>query len=315
MEELNIFKITIDPEYAEDGVDLGIEQIAFTSSPAIKVKGMAFKSETKLSFKDEPKMRIAAPAMIPGNIYRRDEMGEYYVQFTKEEIESIHQKFMLNLNNKNKFNLEHNNELTVPAYVLECWLVGKDSKADRSYSEFGIEVPEGTLFIVSQVTDQKYYKHLVDNDQIGFSIEGFLGLKFNEFGGDPSKIEIKNQNTMEEKLLLPDGEHLIGEKIYVVKGGEVTEIKDKVELQEVVEPVIEEEKIEDEVITEPVAMALVPEEVMSIIQPKLDEIYGVIADLKSLIEGQIEEEKQDDVAPVQMSAHQAFAEVIKFANQ
>ncbi len=65
------YKITIDPEYAEDGQDLGIEQIAFTATPAIKVKGMAFSSQAKpLFFSDELKYRITAPALIPMEIYR-----------------------------------------------------------------------------------------------------------------------------------------------------------------------------------------------------------------------------------------------------
>ena len=38
--DLPIYKITIDDEYS-DGENLGIEMIAFTNLPAIKVKGMA----------------------------------------------------------------------------------------------------------------------------------------------------------------------------------------------------------------------------------------------------------------------------------
>jgi len=39
--DLPIYKITIEDEYA-DGENLGIEMIAFTNMPAIKVKGLAF---------------------------------------------------------------------------------------------------------------------------------------------------------------------------------------------------------------------------------------------------------------------------------
>ncbi len=59
--DLPIYKITIDPEYS-DGEDLGIEQIAFTSNPAIKVKGMAFSQEVKMLFADDLKYRVTAPA-------------------------------------------------------------------------------------------------------------------------------------------------------------------------------------------------------------------------------------------------------------
>ena len=68
------YKITIDEAYG-DGEDLGISQIAFTATPAIKVKGMAFSSNEKRYFTDDVKMRIAAPALIPMEIYRCDQDG------------------------------------------------------------------------------------------------------------------------------------------------------------------------------------------------------------------------------------------------
>ena len=314
MESNDIFKITIDPEYSTNGEDLGIEQVAFTAKPAVKIKGMAFASHYTEFSVDEPKMRIAAPVLIPMEIYRNDEMGEYYVQFTEEEIEKIHQKFMKNLTNSGKFNVEHNTDITVPAYILECWLVGEKRLEDRSYSEFGIEVPKGTLMMVAQITDKEYYTKLVANDQTGFSIEGFLGLKLSEIE------QIKKEQSMNEDLKLPDGEHEIAGKIYVVQDGAITEIKGKVEMtEEVVEEVVEEQEMEEAVIEEvkpeKVELQVSEEEVMTIVQPKLDEIYGVLADLKALIEAQISHEQEDEVEPVQMSAHTKFAEVIKFASK
>ena len=73
-DNLPVYKITIDPEYSENGEDLGIEQIAFTSTPAIKVMGMAFNSQVKpMIFTDDLKYRIVAPALIPMEIYRKDD--------------------------------------------------------------------------------------------------------------------------------------------------------------------------------------------------------------------------------------------------
>lgn len=111
MEELPTYKITIDEEY-NDGVEpLGIDAIAFTANPAVLVKGVAFNSQVKLAFADEKKYRITAPAMIPMEIYRRDdEMGEYNVKFTEQEIDNIFKDYMKDLNNKDKFNLEHEGE-------------------------------------------------------------------------------------------------------------------------------------------------------------------------------------------------------------
>lgn len=316
-----VYKITIDPEYS-DGEDLGIDMIAFTSKPAIKVKGMAFNQATPMTFSDDIKMRIVAPAMIPMQIYRRDEDGtEYDVEFTEEVIESIHAKFMQNLQNKDIFNLEHDGEEKVPAYILEAWIV-ENPKQDKAFTTYGIEVPKGTLMLTSQVTDKDYYDSLVESGQVGYSIEGFLGLKLSE---------LLKLNTMK----LPDGEHLIEDKIYVVKDGEIIEIKDKEEMAE--EPAQEEEaettvdeaaedvqEEEADAAAEDVEMAVDvttdAEAVLAIVTPVIEEqvnqILAIIADLKNQVEEYLaprEEEVEIDAKKQEMSSRELFKEFVKFS--
>ena len=321
--DLPIYKITIDDEYS-DGETLGIEMIAFTNLPAIKVKGMAFGSDKRLMFADDVKYRITAPAMIPMDIYRKnDGDGEYYVQFTEEVIEQIHTKFMADLRNRDIFNLEHDTEKKVPAYILETWIVDNPTK-DKAYSTFGIEVPKGTLMVTAQVTDAEYFAELVANDQVGFSIEGFLGLKLSE------QIKLN-------KMMLPDGEHRIEDKIYVVKDGEVVEIKE-VE-KEPTEEVVEEEMATEEVAMEDTtveetteestttdeAMAIDPatdaEAIAAIVLPMLEErekaIISMIADLRNQIE-EMYAEKEEEVVETQMaqlSMSEKFAKFKQFVNQ
>lgn len=321
--DLPIYKITIEDEYA-DGENLGIEMIAFTNMPAIKVKGMAFNSEKKMMFADDVKYRITAPAMIPMDIYRRDsEEGDYYVQFTADVIEKIHAKFMADLRNRDIFNLEHDTEKKVPAYILETWIVDNPTK-DKAFSTFGIEVPEGTLMVTAQVTDPEYYNKLVEEGQVGFSIEGFLGLKLSEQ---------LNLNTMK----LPDGEHTIEDKIYVIKDGEVVEIKE-VE-KEPTEEVVEEEMSTEEVAMEETTveetteesttteeeMAIDPatdaEAILAIVLPVIEErekaLIAIIADLRNQMEemyAEKEEEKaEEQIAEATMS--QKFAAFKQFSNQ
>jgi hypothetical protein len=312
--DIPIYKITIEPEYS-DGEELGIEQIAFTSTPAIITKGMAFDEHKKLFFSDDLKYRVVAPAMIPMEIYRNDENDEeYYVQFTAETIEQIHSKFMQDLSNRNVFNLEHDTDKTVPAYVLEAWIV-EDPKKDKAYSSYGIEVPKGTLMVTAQVTDKEYYNELVKNEQIGFSIEGFLGLKLSN--------QINKYN-----MKLPDGEHLIEGKIYIVVDGEVTEIKDvpvaaEEELTEEIalETVVEEEVIEETPATEEMAIdpAADAEAILAIVQPVIDEqinaIIAMIADLRNHIEEVMSEgEEVVEVEATKLSHHEKFSMVSKFLN-
>jgi hypothetical protein len=305
------YQITIDPAYAENGEDLGIEQIAFTATPAIKVKGMAFSSQAKpLFFSDELKYRITAPALIPMEIYRFDEDSkeEYNVKFTKEEIELIHGKFMKQMVNRDLFNLEHDQSKTVPAYVLEAWIVD-NPKEDKAYSSFGIEVPEGTLMVTAQVTDKEYYAELVAQEQIGFSIEGYLGMK------------LKEQQTNNIQMnKLPDGEHLIDGKIYVVVDGEITEIRDAevVEASEEValeDTVIEETVEEDTMVVDPVVDA---EAILAIVRPLLDEhmnsVASMIADMRNQLDEILSTEVEDEeiVEDVALSAHQRLSMFNKF---
>jgi hypothetical protein len=309
--DIPIFKVTIDEEYS-DGEVLGIEQVAFTSKPAILVKGMAFNSHTKvMQFADEPKMRIVAPAMIPMDIYRNDEEGEYYVQFSEQEIETIYSDFMQNLNNKNLFNLEHDAGQTVPAYILESWIV-ENPKSDKAFSSYGIEVPKGTLMLTAQITDKEYYNKLVESEQLGFSIEGFLGLKLN------------SNQIINNSMKLPDGEHLIDGKIYVVKDGEVVEVKDapatEVEAEEVVEEevVMAEEVEEEEVVVEEEEMSVDPtadaEAILAIVMPTIDEKYNeliqLIAEVKAMIPTL--EEEVTEVTEQKLTAHEKLMKFNQF---
>jgi len=313
MEGLPTYKITIDEAYNEGDQPLGVDAIAFTANPAVLVKGVAFKSQAKSHFADEKKYRITAPAMIPMDIYRNDtEMGEYYVQFSETEIDTIFKEFMLNLNNQNLFNLEHEGDKLVPAYILEAWLVD-NPEADKAMSTFGISVPKGTLMMTAQITDTDYYNKLVEAGQVGFSIEGFLGLK------------LSNQK---QTYMLPDGEHTLEDgTVIVVKDGVVVEVREPQVAMEVeaskevemaapteapVEAPEEEPSVEVEVeaAIDPAADA---EAILAIVNPVLEqrvsEILQVIADLKNEL---TQTEEAAPVEEVQMSAAQKFNNVVNF---
>jgi hypothetical protein len=224
---------------------------------------------------------------------------------------------MKDLQNKNVFNLEHDAEQNVPAYILESWIVDNPKK-DKAYTTYGIEVPKGTLMLTAQVTDVDYYNTLVKNEQVGFSIEGFLGMKLSKH------LNKYNMN-------FPDGEHTIEDKIYVVKDGKVVEIKDvvKEEMAEVTEEVteevemsetsVEEEVVEeatDEVVEEEMAIdpAMDTEAILAIVKPLVEEqvnaVIGMIADLKNQMEEMlISKEEEEDIEmskDVKMSAFDKF---------
>jgi len=321
------YKITIDDVWDEFGNELGITQVAFVEEPAILTKGLAFNND-KMLFKDELLYRVASPALIPNlPIYRFDhEMGEYEVVFTEECVEKLRTKFMADKGNV-VFNLDHDSTQDVPAYILDSWIT-VEPENDPSFTKYGIKVPKGSWFVVSQFTDKEYFKEkIIDGDRGAYSIEGFLGLTLN-------KIKDKlNKEKMEEKNTLPDGEHTI-----VVKDGEIVEVigaevevpkvgeeakkeeEEKLSLTETLDQMAKEEEEEKEYKEEEEKLEEVKEEeeekleekeeeeveekmeevdteaavaeVMSVIEPKFEEIYTMIAELKNMIEVPVEEEEE-----------------------
>ena len=233
---------------------------------------------------------------------------------------------MKDMSNKDLFNLEHDTTETVPAYVLEAWIVDNPTK-DKAYSSFGIEVPTGTLMVTAQVTDVEYYNHLVENDQVGFSIEGYLSMKLKEV--TQLKTDI-NMNRKTKMNALPDGEHTIDGKIYVVKDGEITEIRDveitanedEVKEEEIaLEETVVEEKVEETPATEEMAVdpAADADAILAIVQPIMDEqinaVIAMIADLRNRIEEMMaESEEVVEVEATKLSQHDKFSMVSKFLN-
>lgn len=321
--ELPTYQITIQDPNSEE--ELGIDQIAFVKNPAIIVKGVAFSAQKKHNFStDGLKMRIAAPALIPGEIYRNDEDGEYNVEFTTEEIEVIYKDFMSKLSQKKDvFNLEHTRE-SVPGYIFEALLCDTDTKVNYIKDEYGIDLPMGSMFVVSQITDEEYYNKLVKEERTGFSIEGFLSLKLSEI------IKNKNEKMKNQKFALPDGEWEIEGKIYVVKDGEVLEVKEKapeveieaeeakkeeevaMESEEKKEEMETEEKVEEvvaeteEKVEEEVAVSMTEEEIAKIVEEKIEarlaEVTDMLADMKLKLEDMKPEFEETE--KVELSAHE-----------
>jgi hypothetical protein len=164
--------------------------------------------------------------------------------------------------------------------------------------------------VTAQVTDKEYYAELVAQDQIGFSIEGYLGMKLKE--------QTKTKTNMNK---LPDGEHTIEDKIYVVKDGEVIEIRD-VEMEETSEEVALEDTVIEEETVEEETMAVDPvvdaEAITAIVRPLLDEHMNAVAAMIAEMRNQLDEilstevEDEEIVEDVALSAHQKLSMFNKF---
>lgn len=192
-DKLNTYRPSIDPELSEDGAMLGISLISNVANPAVRIRGVAFNNHStkEMKFEDSKKLRIAAPVLVPGEIYRNDKDEKYFMKFTEEDIEMLVKDFMSRLatGGKDVFNLEHDKDDMVDSFLLEAILVDNMSKRNMIKTTYGIDVPQGSFFIVQQFKSEKVYNDIVERGATSFSFEGFLGTKLvNEYKFKESKM-------------------------------------------------------------------------------------------------------------------------------
>lgn len=310
-DNLPVYKISINPELAAEGEHLGYSQIAYTATPAIMAKGVAFNKATKRRFTDALKLRLAAPILVPNlNIYRQDdELGEYYVVFTEERIQELVKDFVKQ-KYTNIFNLDHDETKQVDSSILESWFV-EDPETDKSVTVYGLDpLPKGSYFVVSQFWDEKYFqKEIIDKDRTGYSIEGFLGMEFSRI----EKQLKQNKYKMKEEIKTADGRILFVEdgKIISVKQAEETVSETTVTADVVVleegpkDEVLANEEVLADAPTEEVAPAAeTPKEestkiddaaIMAVVQPVIDDLVRRIADLQNMLESDNAEDVIEDI--------------------
>lgn len=231
--KLKTYKPSIDPELAEDGVTLGINLISNVVSPAVKIRGVAFSSHKikNLEFRDDIKMRIAAPVLVPSYIYRDDEDEQYYIKFTEEDVEIIAKDFMSRLTSKGEgvFNLEHKDEM-VDSFILEAILVDSDEKVKMISTQYGIDLPLGSFFIVQQFNNRKVYDDIVKRGATSFSFEGFLGTELIK------EYKFKNEESMKNLKLskMKKPRKIVGTKRVLMSASKKVKFEDVIEGEELI---------------------------------------------------------------------------------
>lgn len=169
---MKIYDITIS-----DLTD-GIQCVSIVEDPAMQTDLLYFeKQDKKLNFSIQSEhciMGVLIKADTP--IYRYDvRMGEYYVNFTKEVIKELAEKYVSD-NLLNAVSLHHNGKLINGIQLRELFI--KDSKKGINPSNFE-DVPEGSLFAVFHITDTELWETV--NRLGGFSIELLSDIKLQEY--------------------------------------------------------------------------------------------------------------------------------------
>ena len=127
---------------------------------------------------------VIGPLMKPNMLIPRiDEDGEpYQVYFTEDTIKKIAYK-MIKDKLIDRVNLEHNNEDTVDAYLVESWIIDGDNDKSRNY---GFNLPKGTWMGMYKIEDKAIWNEYIKSGLVkGFSVEGIFG----QYAMDKCKVD------------------------------------------------------------------------------------------------------------------------------
>lgn len=194
--KLPIYQASID----ESGT--GMFCVSLVSEPAVEVSWQLF-NKTQQTFRiqnEEQKCVLGVVMLADIPIYRfSPEMGEYYIQFSKETIEKMVQKFFKEgyqeqVDTNHSFNLIDGIELQ-QAFI---------KNTEKGISPIGFEeVPDGSLFFTYKVTSDELWNEIKTGSWTGFSLAGVFDVKeqFNK-EEDPEEEEILNLiQTLKERIL------------------------------------------------------------------------------------------------------------------
>jgi hypothetical protein len=315
--DLPIFDIVLN----DDDLKQGVGMISLVSDPAIGVNWIKLAKQEPIHFKaDKEKQLLYGPFLIPNMlIYRSDDInGEYFVRFSKEEIEKIATKFNEDLNNRN-INFEHTDE-KIDGFVAQNWVIENDQDKSKG---LGFDLPEGTWFGAVKIKDSEFWMSKVKSDEVrGFSVEILADLKLALKNKKQKMKEMKFKKkfiakqkfdeaveTQMDELIVVAEEIAVGQECVVImddlsvvetfdgtvevdgmevviEGGQITEVMNG---EEAGEPVVEEELAGEE---EGASTYATPAEVSQMIDARFAELMEEISALKGMVNGQTEEFKK-----------------------
>lgn len=163
-----------------DTDNTGIFAMSFVEVPAVEELFVALRANAhKVTLvKNKAKQILTGVVLKPNQlIYRNDDqLGEYYLKYTAEDIERIAQKMMRTGVGLSTTTHQHEAPLR-GNYLTEVWLV-VNPKIDKSVALGLGELPKGTLCASYKITNTKYWRdEVVTGNVKGFSLEGLFNYK------------------------------------------------------------------------------------------------------------------------------------------
>ena len=287
--ELKTYRVIVN---ADDDLT-GVYAVSLVDQPAIEVDWIKLGKVEEFFFSaNKDKQMLFGPLLIPNKlILRKASDGELFnIMFDAETIQIIADKY-----NENKindiFNFQHSDE-KVNAVLLQNWITGKNDKSQ----DYGFDLPEGTWFAGVKVKDENFWMNEVKTDKVkGFSIEVKADVELIKMTAEADKnenIKLMDYKTKDGLTLRWDGEAAVGSEVFLVleDGTAVAADNGTYELEDGTKIVIAEGKVgeiiaaEAEVDSEEMAIAPDATGLLEVVQPLIEELRGVIAELSSRLD-------------------------------
>ena len=184
---LNLPLYNITPDMTDE--NQGMFLVSLVEEPAVEIDFLAFAKENMLFAVQDTEKHIVTGVSILADtpIYRRNQNGEFYVQFRKEDIPAIVEKFMQR-GLSNFINIQHDEKTlsNTDAVLVESYFVNKERGIVPN--EFA-NVTDGSWITSYKILNEDIWNMIKEGDLKGFSIEISAEL-------EPVKLE--KQKTEEE---------------------------------------------------------------------------------------------------------------------
>lgn len=171
---LPIFDMMLDEDTA------GLYTVSLVDDPAMEVNWFAFEKEDNKPLEvkmadimDEMEHKVMAVicrADFP--ILRRDDEGQYfYVQFPKETIKMMAQRFLKN-GFQELINIQHETDSYVQGVEMEQLFI-KDTKSGINPVQFQ-DIEDGSLFGIYKIENEEIWNDIMNGKYTSVSLEGLF---------------------------------------------------------------------------------------------------------------------------------------------
>lgn len=283
-------------KYFVDEDESEVFAISLVDMPAIESDFVYLNKQKQqyVALENNEKHLLYGAALRPDfPIYRYDENGEYYIEFSKKAIEKLCRKFFQDdfQSNWTKQHMDNAEGLT----VVESW-IKTDMSKDKSLA-LGLDenLPIGTWFIGAYCDSNDIWEMVKNGTFKGFSVEAFVGLNELNFKKEEKmddKFWDKMKNILLEALTETQTTTTVETTVEEPSNVEPTE-------QTVEEPIVNEEVVEqtvEETVEEPKeeVVETVNEEPKEDVDNKLNEQIGSLNAQIEALKAEIEALKAEN---------------------